>query len=618
MRRFPWLLLVLATAVVLSAAVVRAENEGQEDLDQATEKKLSANSLDDLTQVIDLCDSALKKGLDDANTQFANNLLTSTLMQRANFIAKVIVERIPQNWPNLRQMALDDLDKALKIHPDLPAGQLLVARLQMLPGGDRAAAVKAAQQAAELAKDDPAVQVEALVLQAKIVPEPEKIEELLNQALKIAPHNDEVLVYRGRLFLEQGKADEALTDLTAAAKANPENFEAQEALGQVQFALGHNDEALKAYDEAIKLNPDAASPCVYKARVHLQAGQLDDAIADVNEALKLDPKNVAAVALRAMIHQKQGDTKAAEADVAEIFKDAGELSPAMRILISAGSGGLKQTAADLEALLEISRKNPQLSTELGMLYALRKQPHKAIDKYSAALEEDPQLFLALRGRADSYLSIGKHADAVADYNAGAQTKTQRSGRPEQSGLGAGHVARRFCARRQTGRRTCHRSRQGDRKQTGPYPEHVGGRLRGSGRFRQGRRMVQKSGAVGQRRPGDQRTAQARIGQLRREKTLARKARNERCRGLAQISPSFLGREERVSSLRRRIPRGPPNSFAHTVAAWAAYCSVHASRSACPLRWQKSPNVSPLCRALLKYTKSGANVGTTASAGTMSL
>ncbi len=427
MRRFPWLLLVLATAVVLSAAVVRAENEGQEDLDQATEKKLSANSLDDLTQVVDLCDSALKKGLDDANTQFANNLLTSTLMQRANFLTKVIVERIPQNWPKLRQVALDDLDKALKIHPDLPAAQLLIAKLQMLPGGDRAAAVKAAQQAAELAKDDPAVQVEALVLQARIVPEPEKIEELLNQALKIAPHNDEVLVYRARLFLEQGKVDEALTDLTAAVKANPENFEAQEALGQAQFALGHNDEALKAYDEAIKLNPDAASPYVYKARVHLQAGQLDEAIADVNEALKLDPKNVAAVALRAMIHQKQGDAKAAEADVAEIFKDGGELSPAMRILISAGSGGLKQTVADLEALLEISPKNPQLSTELGMLYALRKQPHKAIDKYSAALEEDPQLFLALRGRADSYLSIGKHADAVADYNAALKQKPKDPG-----------------------------------------------------------------------------------------------------------------------------------------------------------------------------------------------
>ena len=119
---------------------------------------------------------------------------------------------------------------------------------------------------------------------------------------------------------------------------------------------------------------------------------------DVDEALKLDPKNVAAVAVRAMIHHKQGDTKAAEADVAEIFKEGGgELSPSMRILISGGSGGLKQTIADLEALSEITPKNPQLQTELGMLYVLRKQPHKAVERYSAALAEDPKLFLALRG-----------------------------------------------------------------------------------------------------------------------------------------------------------------------------------------------------------------------------
>ena len=444
-RRFPWILLFAVAAIVLSATVVRAENEGQEDLDQATEKKLSANSPDDLSQVIDLCESALKKGLDDANTQFANNLLTSTLMQRANFLTKVIVERTPQGWFKLRQMALDDLNRALKIHPDLPAAQLLIARLQMLPGGDRHAAVKAAEQAAELAKDDPAVQVEALVLQAKIVPEPAKIEQLLNQALKIAPHNDEVLVYRGRLFLEEGKAEEALADLMGATKSNPENFEAQEALGQTLFALARNDEAIKAFDEATKLNPDSASPYVFRGRVHLQAKQLDDAMTDVNEAIKLDPKNLSAVALRAFIHQQQNDTKAVEADVAEIFKEGQELSPAMRILISAGSGGLKQTTADLEALLQISPKNAELLSELGMLYALRKQPHKAITEYTAAIAEDPKLFLALRGRADSYLSVGKHAEAAADYDAAMKLKAGRSKRAQQFRLGIVDLARRFGA-----------------------------------------------------------------------------------------------------------------------------------------------------------------------------
>ena len=71
------------------------ENEGQDDLDKATDKKLAAENIDDLAQVIDLCESALKKGLDASNTEVANNLLTGTLMQRANFMIKTIVERTP-------------------------------------------------------------------------------------------------------------------------------------------------------------------------------------------------------------------------------------------------------------------------------------------------------------------------------------------------------------------------------------------------------------------------------------------------------------------------------------------------------------------------------------------
>jgi tetratricopeptide (TPR) repeat protein len=428
--RFRWILLLAATVVVLSTAVVRADNEGQEDLDQATDKKLSATTPDDLSQVIDLCESAMKKGLDQANTEFAKNLLTSTLMQRANFLAKVIVDRTPRDWPKLRQMALDDLTKALKTQPDLPAAQLQIARLEMLPGGDRVVALKAAEKAAELAKDDPSVQVDALVLQAKVVSEPAKIEELLTQALKIAPHNDEVLVYRGRLLLEQGKADDALTDLTAATKSNPENAEAQETRGQALFALKRNDEAVKAFDEAIKLVPDSSSPYVERARVHLQSGQLDDALSDVNEAIKLDSKNSAAILLRACVHQQQGDAKAAEADVDEIFKEAkegSELSPVMRVLFSPGSGGLRQTITDLEQLTQVAPKNTELLSELGSLYTLRKQPHKAIEKFSAALEIDPKFFSALRGRADAYLSVGKHAEAIADYNEALKLKPEDPG-----------------------------------------------------------------------------------------------------------------------------------------------------------------------------------------------
>ena len=46
---------------VLSAPV-RAENEGQADLDKAVQLKVAANTLSDLTEVIRLAESAIEQG----------------------------------------------------------------------------------------------------------------------------------------------------------------------------------------------------------------------------------------------------------------------------------------------------------------------------------------------------------------------------------------------------------------------------------------------------------------------------------------------------------------------------------------------------------------------------
>ena len=67
-------------AVIAAPAV--AENEGQADLDKATQLKVAAESLDDLNEVVDHADSALEKGLDADNKKFAEQLLISSLMQR--------------------------------------------------------------------------------------------------------------------------------------------------------------------------------------------------------------------------------------------------------------------------------------------------------------------------------------------------------------------------------------------------------------------------------------------------------------------------------------------------------------------------------------------------------
>ncbi len=96
-----------------------AANDGQEDLDKATEAKLNVKSPSDLLEVIRLCESALSKGLDKDNTEFAKKLLALTLLQRGTLITRSIEGTIREgasdpNLANQRNVALSDLDRAVK------------------------------------------------------------------------------------------------------------------------------------------------------------------------------------------------------------------------------------------------------------------------------------------------------------------------------------------------------------------------------------------------------------------------------------------------------------------------------------------------------------------------
>ena len=69
--------------LALAPPALAQENAGQAELDKATQKMVAAEKLDDLEEVIELCESALAKGLDEENTKYAKQLVVSARFQRA-------------------------------------------------------------------------------------------------------------------------------------------------------------------------------------------------------------------------------------------------------------------------------------------------------------------------------------------------------------------------------------------------------------------------------------------------------------------------------------------------------------------------------------------------------
>ncbi|HEY2882651.1 MAG TPA: tetratricopeptide repeat protein [Pirellulales bacterium] len=414
LRRTTAFAIAVLGAILFLESTAWAENEGLDDLDQASDKKVKAESLEDLNPVIDLCESALNKGLDATNTAFANNLLASTLMERAEVRARLQATASPA----MRVLALGDLQKALKINPKLPQAFLLQAQLQAL-GGDLKEALKSAEAATDAAKDQPEFLVQSYLWRAKLVDNTDKRIEFCNEALKVAPANQDALELRGKLLLATGKPQEGLTDLEAASKADPKNVSLKQLRATALLLLKRNDDAVQIFTDLIKQSPEAASSYLMRAKIYSLSQKPKEALEDVNHALQLEPGNLGAKILRAQVLQRSGDLKAARAAIDEIMKQHPDIADQLldyHAQLAAGDGDFKQAIEDFETLRKLLPKNFEVLEKLGQLYSLDKKPRKAIDAYTDALVIKPDLMAALEGRANMYLNIGKHAEAVSDYN----------------------------------------------------------------------------------------------------------------------------------------------------------------------------------------------------------
>ncbi len=424
--------LLIATLMAgLLCTEVFAENQGQEDLDKATEAKLTASTLSDLGKVVRLCESALKKGLDEGNRAFAHQLLVSTLIQRGSIAAGTIFESLPPDprWPEFRRVALEDLERAVELDPDQPEALYLVARLNLLPGGDEKRAKEALASASKAANKDPMLRAKILTLRASVAEDAEKKAAYLEEAIHIAPADPAALRARGLLRASQDKPEQALSDFNAALERQPDHVPTLEAKLVVLLELKRYDEALTVVAQLRQLKPKSVSPLVQEARIHALQENYEAALHNLDQAEKLEPDNVAVLLLRGTVYQQMDKNDEALADVEKALELQPELEPAKRLraVLLAGTGKFDLAIEQLAELIKGDPKDLESLLQLAMFYQANEEPRKAIELYSEALEQDPKNPFALRGRADAYLSVGEHAKAIADYEKALEVDPENTG-----------------------------------------------------------------------------------------------------------------------------------------------------------------------------------------------
>jgi tetratricopeptide (TPR) repeat protein len=410
----------LAAMFLLPHVCSAQDQPGEAKLDEAIKLRVDARSPADFEKIGDLCEEAIEAGLSEESAATAKQMWAAALLNYAeNYAERVFATPPDSRWKFLRQQALDRLEQAVEINPALVDAWLLIARFNLLDGGDREAAQNALTRAFENSTESPAQQTMALVLRAQIAEDADKQLEDLNKALQLSPESEIALALRGEILFAQGKMDEAIADFKKVAELQGNNPTTLIALAEKLIASEKNTEAIAILDQALQMEPDLAAGWLLRGEVHRLQKNNDAAISDLSRAIELEPRNLEALFSRATLYRDMEKYPEALEDVDKflLFEGGSVRAIQLRAFIHAGMEKFDSAIEDMKLLAENFPQEPGFQMMLGMFYNAADMPSRAIEIYDELLKDDPENQPLLRGRGDAYLSRGQHKEAIADYEA---------------------------------------------------------------------------------------------------------------------------------------------------------------------------------------------------------
>lgn len=195
-------------------------------------------------------------------------------------------------------------------------------------------------------------------------------------------HRSVLRYNRAQVLTGLGRYEEALAEYRLVIASDPYYPEYHLDLGNLLQRMGRWDEAADAYETVTRLGPPI--PELYYNRGDLRNGLGDDegALADFGYVLELDPTFLDAYVNRAGLLLDLGDPDAAERDI--------------------------------RAGLELAPDNALLLAALGRLHAEREESAPSRAAFDRALAADPELVVALCGRATVAYESGDTGTALDD------------------------------------------------------------------------------------------------------------------------------------------------------------------------------------------------------------
>ena len=395
-----------------------ASFHGQPVLDDAVAIKLAARTRDDYGLVLELCRKALNDGLGDADASFAAELYTATLVERAGFLVNAAEQGSANGdeWTGLRDAAKRDIEEAVARDGGLGNAYLLLARSEVLPGGDRHLARVAADKAVALLGDESRMLAQANLVLGQLADDPTRQVECFDKAVRLMPTEPILRRARGLSLLDRGDYRLAREDLRLALASTANDRKLQEAFAMACIRDGDAAEAIAAVSKAIEAMPLASGLYEIRAQAHARLGDRDLARVDVDRAIELSPESVSVRLFRARLVYETGNTGAAVEDIEVVLASAPDNSEALELKarICEGLGDFDEAIWALRKLVSSHPGQGQYLLSLGELFLRAGQPDEARRRFTRAIEFDDMRQGALVGRSQAAAMQGDYKSAAVD------------------------------------------------------------------------------------------------------------------------------------------------------------------------------------------------------------
>lgn len=237
-------------------------------------------------------------------------------------------------------------------------------------------------------------------------------EDYARRATALAPASGEAHYTLGQVYKEQGRTDEAATELRTAVSLDPQHSQALSSLGSIKLDQNSLAEAAENFKRAINISSSNSTAHYGLGSVYLKQGQIDDAIKELNTSLYQFPNSWPVRMALGDAYAQQGNQVAAikEYQLSILIKPE-NAQPYLRIAdIRESRSDLELALADLRSGLSQIPYDLDLRQRIAEICLKLEKADDAIKGFRTILQMSPNNPQAVKGLSQGlYLKAQKAA-----------------------------------------------------------------------------------------------------------------------------------------------------------------------------------------------------------------